>query len=133
LASRSTVTARLPSSRLWAGAIRVTAGAPTAVRTRLVLEFLGRDGRLPGRRIKVRAVVSQPRTRFLADACFIEQLLGSVANCLECGLSGNIGRIVFLADYALHFDKLSLDRLIPRKNLIDFVIAFRGDFPEGCA
>jgi hypothetical protein len=132
LASCSTVTAGFPSKRLWAGAIRVTAGATTAVRTRLIFEFLGRDLRLSGWRIKAPAVVPQPRTGILADAGLIEQLLGGIPNRLERGLAGSIGRIIFLADYTLHFGELSLDRHISRKDLLDFVIAGRGDSPERC-
>ncbi|RRR47152.1 hypothetical protein EHH44_06085 [Mycolicibacter terrae] len=68
-------------------------------------------------------MVFQPLPSIPADVGFIEQLLGGIPNRLECGLSGSVGRIIFLTDNALYFCELDLERLVSGKDFLDFVIA----------
>ncbi|MGB3287589.1 hypothetical protein [Mycolicibacter algericus] len=122
LAPRSAITGGFAVRALEAGAVRVSSGACTTVHALLVCEFFGTDGRLAGWRIKVRAVVSQPRTGVFADARFIEQLLGSIPNRFKCSLAGTVGRIIFLPDHVLHFCELDLGWLVPGKDFLDFIV-----------
>ncbi|MEB3030381.1 hypothetical protein [[Mycobacterium] nativiensis] len=77
-------------------------------------------------------MIFQPLPSIPADAGFIEHLLGRLGNRIQRGLPGGVGRVVLLADHALHCGELFLDRLLFGQDLFDSVVARLRDSRQGC-